>query len=245
MKMGRIPSVRWSAHARTASWLCVAAGVVLGATLCAGAAYAGGKSSGTSVPDLSGAWSLDSAKSDDPREKMEAARPGGPGGRGGPGGGGHGGPMGGGPPGGGPPGGGPPGGGPEGGGPPQGEHGQQGARPDSALMHRVMHPAAALSIRQDTTDVFVAEGQQEARRILIVDEKPETKVARNVFYHDGRKLVEVSPLGPRSRLRETYEVSKDGRTLTVIARIEGDDERMPTVEIRQVYSRNQLEGGSK
>jgi hypothetical protein len=112
-------------------------------------------------------------------------------------------------------------------------------------MHRVMHPAAALSIRQDTVDVWISVAEQKARRILIVDEKPENKVAPNVFYHDGRKLVEVSTLGPGRRLRETYEVSKDGRTLTVIARVEGDDGRMSTVEIRQTYRRDQQEGGGE
>jgi hypothetical protein len=107
---------------------------------------------------------------------------------------------------------------------------------------RVFRPAATLEIRETENGFRIAERDRDARQVLIVNQKPESKIAPDVFYRDGKKLVEVAPLGPKRRLRETYEVSNDGRTLTVISRMEADGGRERTVEFKRVYQRTRKEG---
>ena len=192
-----------------------------------------------------GIWLFDAKRSDDPKKVMEQAR-GGAGGRGG------------GPPGGGrggrPPGGGPPGGGrgmgP--GGPPPGmaeggeDEGAGGASSRSGgdprrAMDRVVNPARKMVVYVDGERFQVEEDEGSPRVYTIADSLKalgvnalETEATVKVR---GRRHEAKQPLGRRGALLETFELSEDGRSLTIRARRQGGPEGMSNPTITRVYTR--------
>lgn len=193
-----------------------------------------------------GIWVFDRARSDDPRKQMESM--GGPRGRG-PGGGGMG-------PGGGgmPPGGGMgdgmrggrggPGGPPDGDGEPAEDEGatnSRGGGDPRRAMERVLHPPQKLVVYVDKDRFQVEEDEGAPRVYTIADSlkalgvKPLNDEA--TVRVDGRRLAAKQPLGRRGALLETYELSADGRTLTIRARRQGGPEGMPNPEFTRVYTK--------
>lgn len=195
-----------------------------------------------------GIWVFDRAHSDDPRQLMQQSggpRGRGPGGGMGPGGGGM-----------------PPGGGMgEGmrggrggrggpGGPPDGD-GEAAEDEDAAnsrgggdprrAMDRVLHPAQKLVVYVDKDRFQVEEDEGAPRVYTIADSlralgvKPLNDEA--TVRIDGRTLAAKQPLGRRGALLETYELSADGRILTIRARRQGGPEGMPNPEFKRVYTR--------
>jgi hypothetical protein len=149
--------------------------------------------------------------------------------------------------------GGPPGGGPGGGGGPGEEQGERpgdaeggggdtSTRPREGPMWRLMHPAAQVVIFVLNEQVEVTEDERAPVEFALKDsldahhresEKP-LGVAR---WMDAR-LVTNSAVGRRGGfLIETYEVSRDGHTLTVSARTEGGPEGAPALTLKRVYRR--------
>lgn len=203
------------------------------------------------VPSLDGIWMFDAKRSDDPRKIMEANRPqGGPGGEGGRR---FGGGMGGGPPGGGPPGGGEGGwGGRRGGG--DGEVGEGGAgsegrgenadgeqRPRVNPFERVMRPAQKVVIEMLEDQVNVAEDERTPRAYAIADSLKahghELVTEGTKAFWKGGKLQMSQVTGRRGAVLESYELSADGKTLTIRAHREGGPEGMPNPVFTRVYTR--------
>lgn len=201
-----------------------------------------------------GIWVFDAKRSDDPRKQMEQM-----GGRGRGPGGGPGGGMG---PGGMPPGGGMGGGGRgEHGGMDRGGAGGPGGPPDGETpedlgdgsgnsrgggdprraMERVLHPAQKLVVYVDHDRFQVEEDEGAPRVYTIADSlkalgvKPLNDEA--TVRMTGHKLDAKQPLGRRGALLETFELSDDGRTLTIRARRLGGPEGMPNPEFKRVYTR--------
>lgn len=185
---------------------------------------------------LDGIWMFDAKRSDDPQKVMESARQqGGPGGMGMRGG-----------PGGGPPGGGMRGGmrgGPRGGDEGEGEarDGAEGASRGPGAFERVLRPARKVVIEMLADQVNVAEDERSPRPYAIEDSlaahrhdllTPNTKAR----WKSGR-LVMTQSLGQRGSLAETYELSRDGKTLTIRARREGGPSGMPNPTFTRVYTR--------
>ncbi len=198
---------------------------------------------------LEGIWMFDAAHSDDPMKIMQASRPQGMAGRGGPGGGGMGGGMGGGGLGGGPRGGGfgqreaP---GENGEGPvdtsdPEGRAQMRQRQAGQQAMGRVMRPAKKVVIALLADEVTVAEDEREARPYALADSLSAhgrdlvTEYTKAKW--KGGKLEMSQELGRRGTLVETYELSPDGRTLTIRARREGGPEGMPNPTFTRVYTR--------
>lgn len=199
---------------------------------------------------LEGIWMFDAAHSDDPAKIMQANRPPGMEGRGGPpGGGGFGGGMGGGM------GGGHRGGegygrreapGENGEGPvdtsdPEARAQQRQRQAGQMAMGRVMRPAKKVVIAMLADQVTVAEDEHEARPYALAD-------SLSAHGHDlvteytkakwkGGRLEMSQELGRRGTLVETYELSADGRTLTIRAHREGGPEGMPNPTFTRVYTR--------
>jgi hypothetical protein len=196
-----------------------------------------------------GIWMFDAAHSDDPMKVMQAARPQrGPGGEGGMGmfGGGRrgGGPEGGGGRGG--PGGpgGPGGMGPGGEGDAVGDHPDQPAenRPRGpSPMARIMRPAKKVIIEMQSDQLNVTEDEAAPRPYALADSLKAhnrellTENTEARWKSGGLELTQT--LGPRGKLVETYELSHDGKTLTIRARREGGREGMPNPVITRVYTR--------
>jgi len=226
----------------------------MGDSTAAPAAQAAGATSGSKT--LDGIWMFDAKHSDDPQKIMEANRPSGGGGRGGGGrggmgGGGMGGMGGGGMGGGGRRGGGGGGWGGRGGGgegdddrPSSGdaENGQGTARPQGGNpMQRVMRPAQKIVIDMVGDSVTVAEDERGPRAYAVQD-------SLKAHEHDlvtegtsaswkGGKLQMTQVLGTRGSLVESYELSKDGKTLPIRAHREGGQSGMPHPTFVRVYTR--------
>jgi hypothetical protein len=196
----------------------------------------------TAAPSLDGIWMFDAAHSDDPGKVMRAAAGGrsggmrgggnwGGGGRGGRGG--HGG---------------------FGGGPPEGEGGSERGVPPGDLdddhprvpqggnpMQRVLHPPGKIVIELQALEVNVAEDEREPRHYAIQDsleakQRDYVTDGTSARWKNGR-LVMTQQLRRAATLVETYELSRDGRTLTIHARREGGPEGMPNPTLTRVYTR--------
>jgi hypothetical protein len=209
------------ASARAVSAVALAATVVLAP---APARAGEDRVPGASV-DLSGVWVLDREKSDDAREKMREAM-GGPGGRSGPGG-----------PGGRRPGsgGGAPG---AGGGPPPGAVGGQDPR---EAMKALFEPAEEITITQTPREIEVDETFGELRRFRPNGRTYKTDNGLSetkAEWKDGVLHVETKG-GPGAKRVETWELSPDGRRLTVRVEVEGG--RMPDLTLTRVYNRSEDE----
>jgi hypothetical protein len=246
--------VTWLALFALLTSLALVALVIFGRPARAGALPDGADGSVTaavatpaSLASLDGIWVLDARHTDDPRKIMEASRPqggggpGGPGGMGGMGGGGRGGPPGGGPGGMGGGRGGPPGGGdgePFGG----GDAGESGARTRGPnAFGRVMSPARKVVIEMLADQVNVAEDERTPRPYAIADSLKAhghdlVTESTSAKWKSG-KLEMTQKLGERGALIETYELSKDGKTLTIRARRDGGREGMPNPTFTRVYTR--------
>lgn len=210
-----------------------------------------------SRPDraLEGIWRFDAKHSDDPAKVMPGGGQrggpgGGPGGRGGPSGHGPGGGMGGPPMGGGPGGGmGGPGGS---GGPPdrdgvsepdesgEGAGGGPGERREDP-MRRIMHPGAQLVIFVLSENVELTEDERPAITMALQDSLDAhgrvQEIPGPVARWRNGALVTTLPLGRSGALTETYELSADGRTLTVRAKATGGPKGAPPIELKRVYQR--------
>lgn len=215
------------------------------------AAVSDAAASASTAPSLDGIWMFDEKHSDDPRKIMEANRPqGGPGGEGGRRfGGGMGGGMGGGPPGGGGEGG---WGGRRGGG--DGEVGEGGSgaegrgenadgapRPRVNPFERVMRPAQKVVIEMLEDQVNVAEDEHTPRAYAIADSLKahghELVTDGTKAFWKGGKLQMSQVSGRRGSIVESYELSADGKTLTIRAHREGGPEGMPNPTFTRVYTR--------
>jgi hypothetical protein len=197
---------------------------------------------------IDGIWIFDAKRSDDPRKVMESLRPagGGGGGRGGGGGGwgGGGGRRGGGGGGGGGwgGGGGGYGGGGGDGGRPAGETADGERRPPGAnAMERVMRPAQKVVIDLEANQVTVAEDERAPRPYALGDSldahKRDLVTEGTTARWKGGRLEMTQEMGARGKLVESYELSKDGATLTIRAHREGGREGMPNPTISRVYTR--------
>jgi hypothetical protein len=186
---------------------------------------------------LDGIWMFDAAHSDDPMKVMQASRPqGGAGGEGGP-------PMGGGM-GGGRRGGGGPGMGRGGDDAAGGDHPDQPAenRPRGpSPMSRVLRPAKKLVIDMQADQAVLTEDENAARPYAIADSLKahghELLTENTSAQWKSGKLEMTQVMGQRGKLVETYEVSHDGKTLTIRARREGGREGMPNPILTRVYTR--------
>src|SRR2546422_2803491 len=199
----------------------VAVGMVSLLALGRGTAHA--KESET-PPDLSGTWRLNESKSETLQQKMEQMRSRGPRMGGGPG---MGGGMGGGRHGGGSGGegwhGGPNGpGGPEGPGGP-GESGERGAPGGPGARNPAMrflaHPPLLMQVEQSDSAVFLSERDTTLMTLLLMEngeqqDSAEGPATLNAHWK-GRRLEAEGP-GPRGgKVRETYDLGKDGKQLTL------------------------------
>ncbi len=199
---------------------------------------------------LDGIWMFDQKRSDDPRKVMESARGsgGGEGGRRWGGGGGMGegmGGFGGGMGGGHRRGGGGYGGGDEGGRPPGGEDAEGGGqdRRGPGPFARVMRPAKKVVIEMLADQVNVTEDEGAPRPYAIQDSLKAhghdlVTQGTTARWKSGRlEMAETSTGGRGGSLVETYELSKDGMTLTIRAHREGGQEGMPNPVFTRVYTR--------
>jgi len=192
------------------------------------------------APTFDGIWMFDAAHSDDPMKVMQQNAPRREGGGAGGGGFGRGGGGGWGGRGGGGGFGGRHRGGGEGG-TPQGETNSRGGGDPRRAFERVMHPAHKLVLYLDHDRFQVAEDEGTPRVYTLSDSlkalgvKPLTDEA-TVQIH-GRRLEAKQPLGARGALLETYELSGDGRTLTIRAHREGGREGMPNPTFTRTYTR--------
>jgi hypothetical protein len=201
---------------------------------------------------LDGIWMFDAAHSDDPMKVMQASRPqGGAEGGGRMGGGGGG--FGGGPPGGGEGGGfGGRGGGRGGrGGPGMGGGDDAGGdHPDQpsenrprgvSPMGRIMRPARKIVIDMQANQVNVTEDDHAARPYAIADSLKAHSYElltenTSAKWKNGR-LEMTQTMGERGKVVEVYELSADGKTLTIRAHREGGREGMPNPVLTRVYTR--------
>jgi hypothetical protein len=207
---------------------------------------------------IDGIWVFDAKHSDDPMKIMQANRPqgggeGGGGRRGGGGGGGWGGGggMGGGMGGGRRGGGGGGGGGERGGGGGDGDGGgggsqaagsnEPGGNRGGSPFSRVMRPAQKVVVDMQADQVAISEDEHTPRPYAIAD-------SLKAHGHDlvtdntsakwkGDKLEMTQKMGQRGSLVETYELSKDGKTLTIRAHREGGSSNMPNPTFVRVYTR--------
>jgi len=199
---------------------------------------------------LDGIWMFDTKHSDDPRKVMEAARPQGGGGGGEGGGGGRrwggGGGGGGGGMGGGGFGGGGGGGRRRGGGDGDAAAGGSGGDSGAAArgpspFSRVMRPANKVVIEMLTDQVKVTEDEGVPRPYAIQDS---VKAHGHDLVTEGTsaswksgKLEMTQTSGNRGSIVETYELSKDGSTLTIRAHRTGGNSNMPNPTFVRVYTR--------
>ena len=223
--------------------------LVIAALLLALSPVAGADSAPKATPQLGGIWKLNEKQSESWAQKMGATR--GPGGGersmgGGPpmGGGGWGGGSGrggrgggwGGRGGGARPEGGPPGGGPEGGGGPR----------DSTRgreMRWLQEPPTTLLIEQTDSTVVLSENGVtiQVLAFAVADTSRSTQAPgpqRFTARWQGAHLeAERTGFGGRRRT-ETFELGKDGKSLAIITKLEGSNDR-PPVELRRVYDKYQ------
>ncbi|HTR96676.1 MAG TPA: hypothetical protein VMH61_02145, partial [Candidatus Acidoferrales bacterium] len=120
------------------------------------------------------------------------------------------------------------------------DNGQQQQRGPSPFA-RVMHPAKKVVIEMLADEVKVSEDEMEARPYAISD-------SLKAHQHDlvtentsaawkGNDLVMTQSLGQRGSLVEAYELSADGKTLTITAHREGGPSGNPNPTIKRVYTR--------
>jgi hypothetical protein len=192
---------------------------------------------------LDGIWMFDAAHSDDPMKTMQSMRGGEGGGGRHFGGGGMGGGFGGG--GGGRHWGGGGGGGGGGmdaddGGPPPAERDEsapRGPRP----FERVMHPPKKVVIEMLADQVNVADDERQPRGYSIADSLKahgrDLVTEGTSAQWKGGKLEMRQVMGRGGSLVETYELSRDGATLTIRAHRDGGREGMPNPTFTRVYTR--------
>ena len=195
-----------------------------------------------------GIWMFDAKRSDDPRKIMESSRSGSGGrpeggmGHGGMGRGGMGGGRGG------------MGYGGDRGGPPrEGGEGAEGGEPEAQgtnsraggdsrrAMERVFNPPKKMVVYVDRDRFQVEDDEGSPRRYTIADSLKAQGV--NALEDEatvrlrGRSLEAKQPLGRRGALVETFELSEDGKTLTIRARRQGGPEGMPNPTFTRVYAK--------
>lgn len=226
--------------------------MVVAVALMAGLAARVVRAAEEKAPDLTGLWKLDTAKSETLQKKMEELRGSG------------GGPPGGGPGGGGPPGGGF-GGGPGGGGPPpggmgMGRGGDMGGPPsdagsegesseggrrrgpggaDDPVMRSLARPPMMLLIEDADTALVLSERDRTLETLsLVKGAKPDTTRGSYTLAAQwkGKKLQADGQTARGGKVRETYELSADGTTLTVTTKVEMR-EGMAALELKRVYQR--------
>ena len=211
----------------------------------------GAKDADPAKPRLQGLWMFDAKASDDPA-KMFAGRGGGEGGGMRGGGGRHGGMGGGGMGGGAGMGeGGPPPDAPQGGAGPEG-----GDAAESGRGGRRMGPAQKLVIDQFDDHIEIGEDARPPRVLLLGDaaadakpvqakpegvpqgdgQRPRTPPPVHAQWH-GRTLVAARTMGQRGTLTESYELSNDGKTLTITSTFSGGKRDMPGLKrVYRLYS---------
>jgi hypothetical protein len=185
------------------------------------AARAQGKAKTPAPADLSGVWILNPELSDDTRDEMHETMEG------------RGGGSGGGPPPMSPGGGraGPPGGGPGAGGP-------SGADPQER-MRALFEPAEEIWVTQTPAEIEVDEVYGRLRRFRPNGRKYKTDNGTAEIqseWKDGQLRVKTER-GRGAKEVETWELSPDGRRLTVRLRLEGG--RMPEITLTRVYDRGE------
>jgi len=198
-------------------------------------------------PDFGGLWLLDTNESETLQQKMDAMRQsgGGPPGGGGwhGGGGGMGGGMGGhhGHGGGG-------GGYGGGGGGYGGQHGGGGGgERDSTraqMMNDLAHPAMSLVI-EPGDDAYVLSERGRALEVLVLNDTTGSSIEPDALHlqaHWKGKHLIAEKTGPRGTMTQDYELSGDGKKLTVNTKLEGREGR-PPLELKRVYNRS--EGGEE
>jgi len=203
---------------------------------------AGAVAPAAAILSFEGIWLFDAQRSDDPKKLLEQNRPGS---RRGPGAGGMR----------------PGGGGMRGGQGGMGPRGGGGAPPDMAAddqagpeaagsrssadprraMERVLNPAKKLVVYVDRDRFQLEEDEGSPLVYTIADSSaaagvkpPETEAMVTI---QGRRLEARQPLGRRGAMLETFELSGDGRTLTIRARRQGGPERATNPTFTRVYTR--------
>lgn len=246
--MERTTALGGRTRARLIATFAAVVALALMTTLAAGAARAAEEK----TPDLTGMWRLDTAKSESLQKKMEAMRASGGGAGGGPGGGPGGGGFGGGPGGGGPPPGGMGGGRGRGGSMgeppsddgPEGESSEGGRRrgpggADDPVMRSLARPPMMLLIEDADTALVLSERDRTLATLsLVKGAKPDTTGGAYTLAAQwkGGRLQADGQTKRGGKVRETYEVSEDGNTLTIATRVEMR-EGMPALELKRVYRR--------
>lgn len=180
-------------------------------------------------PVLSGTWKLNEQKSESLQDEMDKDGPphmmgGGPmmgGGMGGMGGG-----M---------------------GGPPPGMHGGPGAEGESdpmrdPVMAALARPPLMMVIEQSDASVVVSERGRTLRTILLHHEEPDPDAhafAQMQGHWKGDRLEGKGESADGRKLVETYRLSKDKQSLTVVVKGQGPGGR--SIELERVYDRAQGE----
>jgi hypothetical protein len=125
----------------------------------------------------------------------------------------------------------------DGGAPPaEGDAQQRGPRP----FERIVHPAKKVVIEMLADQINVAEDEQSPRGYAMQDS---LKIHGHDLVTQGTSAkwksgkLEMTQTMGRGSLVETYELSKDGATLTIRAHREGGREGMPNPTITRVYTR--------
>ena len=176
--------------------------------------------------DLSGTWKLNEEKSESLQEKLEQMGP---------------------PPmmGGGPMGGGPPMGG--GMGPPRGGRGGRGPEGEmdpmrDPIMGTLAHPPMLMVIEQSDAKLVVSERGRTLRTLLLRDEGSDRDDRGLEQMRAEWKKGRIEAKGESSdgrKLRESYRLSKDGQSLTVVTAGQGPGGRF--IELEKVYDRSKGE----
>ena len=108
-------------------------------------------------------------------------------------------------------------------------------------MARVMRPAKKLVIDMQADQVNVTEDEAAARPYAIADSlkahNHELLTEDTSAQWKGGKLEMAQVMGQRGKLVETYEVSHDGKTLTIRAHREGGQSGAPNPTFTRVYTR--------
>lgn len=109
-------------------------------------------------------------------------------------------------------------------------------------MQRIFQPAEKVVIDQLDHEIHLFEDDRPTR-VLSLDgtvaraaADSSTAMGVPASWH-GRQLVSIESLGGRGVLIETYDLSADGRTLTVRATMQGGPSGRPSPTFQRIYTK--------
>jgi hypothetical protein len=113
-------------------------------------------------------------------------------------------------------------------------------RPPNSDMHDLARPPLMMLIEQSDSTVVLSERGQTLRVMALGDPVIVGAAIEPDAPHVGAKwhgsTLIAEHTGPRGKLTQSFELNKDGTSLTIVTRFEGSNGR-PPIELKRVYDK--------